>query len=200
MHFNPVTLDALFSEADALEIKKLLESRDYTKKWDDLDKNRAVARFKDLDEIYSKKLESTAREIFKDNTLKSTYSVYLDYNRPTSSLPPHRDNNACTYTIDYCVSSNTQWPLTIEGSDFTITENQGLAFMGGFDEHGRPEMPDPENNRVQVVMFHFCPADHWYFTEGPDYVYHLKDSGMLMESESYYLSPQKGPKGDRLYL
>jgi hypothetical protein len=64
--------------------------------------------------------------------------------------------------------------------------------MGGYDSHWRNEMPDPENNIVEMIMFHFCPEDHWYFTEGPDYVYTLKENGLLetLEVDSYELSPK----------
>lgn len=200
MHFPPVTLDNLFSEPDFLSIKSLVRSDSHTKKWIDADRDRSVIKFKELDQVYSKKLEPLAREIFKDNSLKSTYSLYLDYNKPTSALPAHRDNNACTYTIDYCVSSKTIWPITIENLDYGLSENQGLAFMGGFDLHGRPPMTDPENNRVEIVMFHFCPSDHWYFTEGPDYIYYLKEKNLLQDADTYNLSPKKMEKGSRIYL
>lgn len=159
------------------------------KNWKDTKNNRRVLRYKKLDSYFSKKLEPLARDIFKDQTLKSTYAVYLDYNEPTSKLPMHRDNNACTYTIDYCVSQKTPWGVVIEGKEFFIEENEGLAFMGGYDLHGRKKMPDPSNNRVEIIMFHFCPEDHWWFTEGQDYLYFLKENDLLPEGDSYYLSP-----------
>ena len=50
--------------------------------------------------------------------------------------------------------------------------------MGGHDLHGRPKMPDVEDALVENIMFHFCPADHWWFTEGPEYA-----KGMLERGE-----------------
>jgi hypothetical protein len=26
-----------------------------------------------------------------------------------------------------------------------------------------------------MVMFHFCPEDHWYFTKGPEHFKHIQD-------------------------
>lgn len=190
MYFNPVVLDEAFSAEDREALVALLNSGTPTKSWKDGASSRLVKKFDELETYFSKKLEPIAREIFGDPTLKTTYSVYLDYNKPTSKLTPHRDTNACTYTLSYSVSAKTPWALTIAGEDFTILPGQALAFMGGFDEHGRGDMPDPENNRVEVIMFHFCPEDHWYFTEGPDYIYYLNDNGLLKDGDTYELSPK----------
>lgn len=190
MHFSPVVLDSPFSLEDRQKLIELLRAGSPTKSWKDGASSRLVKKFDELETYFSKKLEPVAREIFGDPTLKTTYSVYLDYNKPTSNLTPHRDTNACTYTINYSVSAKTPWALTVGGKDFNFLPGQALAFMGGFDEHGRGPMPDPENNRVEAVMFHFCPEDHWYFTEGPDYVYYLNDEGLLPDGDSYQASPK----------
>lgn len=190
MYFNPVVIKNVFNDKDIKKLRKLLTSGRPLKNWKDVKNNRRVLRYKKLDSYFSKKLEPLAREIFKDQTLKSTYAVYLDYNESKSKLPMHRDNNACTYTIDYCVSQKTPWGIVIEGEEFFIKENEGLAFMGGYDLHGRKKMPDSRNNRVEVIMFHFCPEDHWWFTEGQDYLYFLKENDLLPEGDSYYLSPE----------
>lgn len=190
MHFIPKLLDSLLSPEDHLKLRQLIDSDEFKKSWKDHKKDRKVKRFTQLDEYFSKIIEPAAREIFSDPTLKSSYAVYLDYDRPTSSLPPHRDNNACTYTIDYCLSARTPWGVVVEGEEYVFGEGEALAFMGGYDSHWRNDMPDPDNNRVEVIMFHFCPEDHWYFTEGPEYGYKLQDEGLLTESESYLLSPK----------
>jgi len=173
MHFNPVIISDVFSEEDKLALRELLDSKSYLKSWADKAHDRRIRKFAELEEYFSKKLEPLARQIFGDETLKTTYSAYVDYNQPTSRLPMHHDQNACVYTLDYCVSQVTPWGVVIEDEEFFIAPGQALAFMGGHDAHGRYDMPDPENNRVEMIMFHFCPEDHWYFTEGPDYVYKL---------------------------
>lgn len=189
MKFEPRILDNLFSEEDRAKLRKLLDSQSPDKSWIDKDSGRRVQKFSELDSYFSKKLEPIAKKLFGDSTLKTTYSVYLDYNQPTSSLETHLDNNACRYTIDYCVSSVTPWGVIVGDTEYFFNPGQGLAFMGGYSPHGRNPMPDPENNRVEVIMFHFCPEDHWYFTEGPDYIYTLADEGRLSEGDSYHLSP-----------
>lgn len=194
MHFDPVILKNVFSEEDVARLNQLLTSGAEDKNWADRKNDRRVLKFSELESYFSKKLEPIAQKIFNDPTLKTTYSVYLDYNKPTSKLPAHKDNNACTYTIDYCVSSRTPWPVVIEGQEFVFGTNEALAFMGGYDSHWREDMPDSENNRVEVIMFHFCPSDHWYFTEGEDYFYYLLDNDLIGDGDSYHLSPSRVAK------
>jgi hypothetical protein len=189
MHYPPKILDNIFSVSDQLLLRELLDSHRYEKNWSDKRNDRIVRKFAELDGYFSEKLVPLAIELFGDQTLKPSYAVYLDYNQPTSELGMHKDNNACTYSIDYCVSANTPWGLLIEDEEFMFLPGQGLAFMGGYDSHGRGPMPAPETNRVEVITFHFCPSDHWYFTEGPDYIYLLQEQGKLGDFDSYELSP-----------
>lgn len=191
MHFDPVIIDSLFDKEDMDALRVLLDSGIAVKNWKDPHNDRRILKFTELDTYFSKKIEPLARVIFQDRTALASYAIYLDYNKPTSKLPPHKDNNACTYTIGYSVSAKTPWPIIIGDKEFTVSPGSAIAFMGGHDDHGRPDMPDPENNRVEVVMFHFCPEDHWYFTEGPDYFYELMDSGRLSKGDSYHLSPSQ---------
>jgi hypothetical protein len=190
MHFQPKILENLFTIEDHQALKNLVNGDEAGRSWVDSKRDRGVKRFTELDTYFSKKLQQVAREIFADKTLEPSYAAYLDYNRPTSKLPAHKDNNASTYTIDYCLSARTPWGVVVENEEFIFGEGQALAFMGGYDSHWRNDMPDSENNRVEVVMFHFCPSDHWYFTEGPDYIYELEKMGVLGDSDSYNLSPK----------
>lgn len=192
MRFEPIILNNLFSPEDHQKLKSLIENEKAEKNWNDKWSNRNVKKYNDLEGYFSKLLEPAAMKIFSDKTLKTSYSAYLDYNRPQSKLSPHKDTNACTYTIDYCISAKTPWGVVVEGEEYVFGEGQGLAFMGGYDSHWRNDMPDPENNRVEMAMFHFCPEDHWYFTEGQDYLYELDDKGLLenLDVDSYELSPE----------
>jgi|TARA_B110000977_G_scaffold200985_1_gene293485 hypothetical protein len=179
MHFQPVLLASdAFSDEDKAGIASLVAARALTTKNHVDDRHqREIGRWKALRE-YAEKLTDVAREIFNDPTLMPTYNVYLKYG-PNSHLSMHKDQNACVYTIDYCVSENVDWPLIVEGESFSIPAGRSLAFMGGHDLHGREIIPDMEEVLVENIMFHFCPADHWYFTEGPEYVKVLAAEGKL---------------------
>lgn len=175
---DPVNVDAsIFTSEEKEEIKNIVKEASAKVSYSDDRHSRHIKKFKGLDS-YAKKLEPLAREIFNDPTLKATYSVFLSYG-PGSHLTMHKDFNACTYTIDYCVSSTKDWPLIIEGERFSIPEGEALAFEGSTQLHGRDLLEGDENTLVENIMFHFCPEDHWYFTEGPQYIKVLAERGEI---------------------
>lgn len=121
---------------------------------------------------FAEKLISTAREIFNSETLLPTYTLFAHYEGqdPAPSLYRHKDDNACTYTIDMCVYQNEPWDLWVEDKNYTLYRNQALAYYGNEQMHWREEFPNPETNHVAMVFFHFAEPDHWYFTKGPGYL------------------------------
>lgn len=179
MYFNPVLLGSkVFSNSDRLAIQELVsEGSPVIKRQFDDRHQRDVVRVKELKD-YAEKLLPIAKKIFGDPTLKNTYNVFLSYGKD-STLTFHKDHNACVYTIDYCVFSNIDWPLIIEEQEFNFSTGEALAFMGGHDLHGRNPMPDIAGARVENIMFHYCPEDHWYFTEGPGYFKVLAERGEI---------------------
>jgi hypothetical protein len=180
MFFTPVVLENIFDEEDVAALHSMIAAGVKDPLFDARN-SRDLKRYKKLENYFSKKLEPLAVEVFGDETLKTSYSVYIDYNKPESGLVMHRDQNACVYTIDYCLSAKTPWGVVVEGEEFVFGTGQALAFMGGEDLHGRNAMPDPKGNRVQVIMFHFVPDGHWFFTEGPDYIETLISEGRITE-------------------
>jgi hypothetical protein len=118
------------------------------------------------------KLIHTAREAFGSDTLLPTYTLFAHYEGqdPAPSLYKHKDDNACTYTLDMCIYQNESWDLFVEDKAYTLYPNQALAYYGNDQMHWREEFPNPETNHVAMVFFHFAEPDHWYFTEGPEYL------------------------------
>jgi hypothetical protein len=176
--FTPKALKNIFTP----EVRKDLEevvaeylSPDKKVYFDDIS-DREVRRAKKLAK-FNELLEPLAREVFKDESLKATYSILLSYDSK-SHLVGHHDTNANIYTINYCVKSNVVWPIWF-GSDeervgIDIPEGEALAFMGCDDFHYR-EKTDQENADLVLVMFHFCPADHWYFTKGEGHFKYIQE-------------------------
>lgn len=103
-------------------------------------------------------------------TLLPTYCLWVNYHGFRARLPHHVDDNACTYTIDVCISYKTQWPIYIEGSPFLLEPNQAICYYGEDQYHWREDFPDPANNEVQMIFFHFAEPKHWYFTKGKSHV------------------------------
>lgn len=118
------------------------------------------------------KLTDTAREIFNSKTLLPTYALFAHYEgqNPTPSLYKHKDDNACTYTLDMCVYQKEPWDLFVEDKPYTLYQNQALAYYGNDQWHHREIFPNPETNHVAMIFFHYVEPEHWYYTKGPEYL------------------------------
>lgn len=109
-----------------------------------------------------KKLEPIAKEIFKSNNLKSTYSLYCRY-FGKASMEMHKDDNACTYTIDMCVRQGEPWALWIEDKPYILEQNEALCYLGNDQTHGRKPKDLGPYDSVEMIFFHYAEPDHWYF-------------------------------------
>lgn len=103
-----------------------------------------------------------AREIFKSDTLLPTYSFFVEY-FGNASLMKHKDMNACTYTLDLCLYQTEPWDLWIEGKNYTLLENEALAYYGEAQEHWREKIPNPESQVISMIFLHYAEPNHWYF-------------------------------------
>ena len=112
-----------------------------------------------------KSLEPVAKEVFGSNTLKSTYSLYCMY-YGQASMEMHRDDNACTYTIDLCLRQSEPWQLIIEGIGYFLFDNQALCYLGNDQEHGRKPKDFGQGGFVEMVFFHFAEPEHPFFSTG----------------------------------
>lgn len=113
--------------------------------------------------IYAEHLLPIVRQVFQDDTLVPSYNCWARYTQLDSNLPRHKDKNACTFTVDYCVAQHEPWPIIVEDREYVLQENQSLLFMGEDMEHWRP--PFKPGNSVEMIFFHFVRPDHWYFTD-----------------------------------
>ena len=114
-------------------------------------------------------LTSLARSLFSP-TLMPSYALWATYQGYRANLPKHIDDNACTYTIDLCVSHKTPWSIYVEDEEFTLQPNQAIVYYGEDQYHWRNKFPDPYNNQVEMIFFHFVEPDHWWFTKGPQHM------------------------------
>jgi len=119
--------------------------------------------YNDYVEDVGRKLESLARKIFKEDNIKSSYSVYCKY-FGKANMNMHKDDNACTYTIDLCIRQTEPWGLWVEDKEFILNPNEALCYMGNDQTHGRyPKDLGPDGS-VELVFFHYVQPDHWFFT------------------------------------
>ena len=108
---------------------------------------------------------SDVRSIFKSDTLLPSYGFYAHYEGKNASLVKHKDNNACTYTVDICLYAKTSWGLFVDGREYMLDPGNALAFYGEDQEHWREKFPDPDTNEVGMLMLHYVEPDHWFYTK-----------------------------------
>jgi hypothetical protein len=179
---DPVTIDQVFSNDEYQLLKK--DCKSIAKK---IYYDNGFGRYatNDINHPFLKesidKLVPLARQIFKSDTLLPSYAMFAHYEGPKANLQKHRDDNACTYTIDMCVYQNYLWDLWVENKPYTLQENQALAYYGNDQIHWRERFPKPDNQHVAMIFFHFVEPDHWYHTKGPDYLKVLR--GRMTEEE-----------------
>jgi hypothetical protein len=113
---------------------------------------------------YAKLLEPIAQEIFKLDNLIKSYSLFCKY-FGNASLEMHKDDNACTYTIDLCVRQTEPWGLWVENIEYILQPNEALCYLGNEQIHGRIPKQFGENGFVEMMFFHYVTPDHWFFNK-----------------------------------
>lgn len=116
------------------------------------------------------KILPTAKVIFNSETLVPSYALFSHYEGSNPNLFKHKDDNACTYTLDLCLYQTEPWDIYVEGIPYTLNENEALAFYGNDQEHWREQFPNPNSQYVGMIFFHFVEPEHWFITKGPKYL------------------------------
>ena len=112
-----------------------------------------------------------AKKEFESETLKPSWCLLSIYEGEKANLWKHVDDNACTYHINLTVFHKTAWDFYVEGEKFSPEENDAVISYGNDQEHWREDFTDPKHNLVVNAFFFYCEPDHWYFTEGPNYLF-----------------------------
>jgi len=157
---DPIIINNFLNDYDFNNIKKeYLKLKDSKLNFDYI-RERYVANDPASFSILELKTKK-AREIFKSKTLLPTYAMYSKYVGPGAILEHHKDSNACTYTLDLCISSTNPWGLWVEGKEYVLEPNQALAYYGNDQEHWRNEMTWP--GVTEMLFLHYAEPDHWWF-------------------------------------
>lgn len=120
---------------------------------------------------YHEMLLPLAREEFESKTLVPSWCLISIYEGKEAKLWKHKDDNACTYHINYTIFHKTPWDFYVEGEKFSPKENDAIMSYGNDQEHWREDFPNPENNLVANAFFFYTEPDHWFFKHGPQYLY-----------------------------
>lgn len=177
---NPMVLKDVMSPEIYKEYRDLFPI-EQVKTWDFQHDFSRYAYANGMLDKYAQLLTPLAREVFESPNLLPTYTLFAHYEGPNAKLWKHKDDNACTYTIDMCVYQKYAWDLYVDNQPYTLLPNEALAYYGNDQEHWREEFPMKESNHVAMTFFHFAEPDHWYFTKGEDYVNVVR--GQMTEDE-----------------
>ncbi len=108
-----------------------------------------------------------ARKWFDKEDIVPTYAIFADYVGEQANLDEHYDVGPCTYTIDICLYEKTTWPLIIEGKEYIFHENDAVVFLANDQMHCKSAFPDPENNKVGIVLLHYVDPLHPWLSLKP---------------------------------
>mgnify|MGYP006266302039 CR=1 FL=1 len=170
MRPEPKIIKNILSDEDYAVLVNYLKSKDKnTLNWSDAFGRYHLGGDEVLNSL-SEELLPVAREAFNSPTLLPSYTLCSIYETPKAQLWKHKDDNACTYTLDMCVWAKTPWDLYVDNKPYTLLENDALAYYGNDQEHWREAFPDPESNQVTMIFFHYVEPDHWWYTEGPQHL------------------------------
>ena len=136
--------------------------------------NFGKTQFSDTPELrmIHEKLMPVASQIFQTTTLLPSWSVLDIYEGPASRLNKEVYDSACTYAVSILLYQRFPWEITLNGdSPFELVENDGLFFYGNRATRSREPWTTPDGNVLAEATFFFVEPDHWWFTEGENYLY-----------------------------
>jgi len=126
----------------------------------DIDNGRLMAEILPTPEYIVEKLKRLVKEKYGDCEYIST--VYAHYSPSVGAprLNGHYDSKLDTTLIDYQLKANTVWPITIDGTNYELVNNQGVLLRPFKQFHGRPEKRFEEDEFVDMLFFFFrAPID-----------------------------------------
>jgi hypothetical protein len=177
---NPEIIKNVLTDEDFYRLSNTLKM--HTRDIEDYDEYFGRYSFQHpIIEEFLNKLVPLARKIFNSDTLISSYAMYAHYEGKNANLYKHKDDNACTYTIDLCLYQSEPWDLWVDDIAYTTHENEAVIFYGNDQLHWREKFPNPESGYCGVIFFHFIEPDHWWNTYGPSYINVIRK--MMTEEE-----------------
>jgi hypothetical protein len=87
----------------------------------------------------------------------SRYEKFVMADGTTSypNLTPHYDNfEEPRFTFDYQISSNTSWPIVVEGVEFELEDNQAVTFSGTHQVHWRSKKIFEDGEFIDMIFCH----------------------------------------------
>lgn len=121
----------------------------------DKDNGRLMAEILPTPDHIIEKLKRVVKENYGDCEFIST--VYADYSTNVGNprLNGHFDQKNDTTLIDYQLSANTVWPITIDNVNYELVDNQAVILRPLKQFHGRPQKNFQPGEFVKMLFFFF---------------------------------------------
>lgn len=113
-----------------------------------------------VDTIVKKAQETIGTPIVLRELSFARYSIVDE--RFNVKLTPHRDETfrEPRLTVDIQLKSNVDWPITVEGRDYQLKDNQALTFAGTHQIHWRPKIEFKDGDFLDMIFCHFSAKDY----------------------------------------
>ncbi len=95
------------------------------------------------------------REYGKDVKIHNIYSTTYSKKFGMPKLVPHKDNAGSVFILDYCLDGNIDWPIIIEGQEFSLKNNQALMADVYNNLHWRNPRKFADGEFLTMVYFLF---------------------------------------------
>lgn len=121
----------------------------------DYNNGRIMAEILPTPDHIIEKLKMVLRENYGECEYIGT--VFADYQSRfgTPRLNLHHDVKDDTTLIDYQLSSNTKWAITIDSVNYELIDNQAVVLRPFKQLHGRPEKQFNSSEFVKMLFFFF---------------------------------------------
>ena len=161
-HGQNQIIDNLLTQSEIIEVMaSSLDSRTVKFKERLSQRNHIIY----LSEKILHKVTKKAEELSGTTGLKLTGSSYAVYQNVRSKdlpikrpkLQEHYDTNmgGPMVTIDVQMASSMDWPLLVDGKEYTLKDGQALLFSGTNQLHGRPDIRFTDEDYVHMLFLHF---------------------------------------------
>jgi hypothetical protein len=132
--------------------------------------------------IVDKICREVARQIDEPLVLRElSFARYDNTNKATPKLYPHFDIfKEKRITVDIQVESSVDWPLVVDGSEYTLKDGEALVFSGTHQIHWRVHKDFSHGDFVDMIFCHFSYPDESLETTTDEHIAKMK----ILEEEA----------------
>lgn len=161
--YENIIIDNVFSESEIKDIYNHIESTPEDRKiFVEVFSHTAYLSWLPqhiVDTIVKKAQESIDTPIVLRELSFARYSKVSD--EFPVRLTPHRDETfrEPRLTVDIQLRSNIDWPISVEGREYQLKDNQALTFAGTHQVHWRPKIEFKDDSFLDMIFCHFSAKD-----------------------------------------